>query len=106
MREITDKEQQIKALENKVNKATVTTEQLRNSSIDILKDELDDKKKGNKRKDFIIILLVLLQFLSFVYYNYSFKDFIGQYDFETTYEQSFDNNNSGSNVSDINEVNK
>lgn len=92
MREITNKDTQIKELEKKVKSANIKAEQIKNGSVEILKDELDDKKKGNKRKDFIIILLVLLQFISFIYYYYSFKNFISQYDFTTTYQVRFESN--------------
>ena len=52
--------------------------------IELLKDMLDDVRKDRKRKHTLIVLLVVLLFSAFVYYEYSFKSFLSQYDYENT----------------------
>jgi len=56
----------------------------------ILRDTLGDyrereaaREKRDKRKDFIIIILILAMVGSFIYYHWSFKDFVSKYDFIT-----------------------
>ena len=52
--------------------------------VELLKDMLDDVKKDRKRKHTLIVLLVVLLFSAFVYYEYSFKSFLSQYDYSNT----------------------
>ena len=52
--------------------------------IELLKDMLDDVRKDRKRKHTLIVLLVVLLFAGFIYYEYSFKSFLSQYDYENT----------------------
>lgn len=70
--------------------------------VELLKDMLDDAKKDRKRKHTLIVLLVVLLFAGFVYYQHSFKSFLSQYDFstetgiETTANSSNNTTNNGS----------
>lgn len=50
--------------------------------IELLKDMLDDIRKDRKRKHTLIVLLVVLLFSAFIYYEWSFKAFMSQYDYE------------------------
>lgn len=77
--------------------------------IELLKDMLDDVRKDRKRKHTLIVLLVVLLFAGFIYYEYSFKSFLSQYDYENVITtetnndaKAFDKNNTiNANISDI-----
>ena len=51
--------------------------------IEILQDNLKDMKKIIKRMQITIILLIVLLVGMAYYYEWSFKKFLSQYDFET-----------------------
>ena len=67
-------------------------QQIQSAMIEILQDCVNEDKKIIKRLQFIVILLILLLFGSFVYYTYE----LTQFDFEdvvtTTTEAITDNN--------------
>lgn len=55
--------------------------QAKEAMIDILQDVVLDYKKNVKRLQAIIVLLVVLLVGTFVYYEWSFKSFLSQYDY-------------------------
>lgn len=81
--------------------------QIQSAMIEVLQDCVKENNKTIRRLQFIIVLLIILLFGSFIYYVYSFN----QYDFEdvvtTTTETNannnvYDNNSQiHSNISDI-----
>lgn len=73
--------------------------------LELLKDTLDDIKKDRKRKHFLIVLLVILLFLAFVYYEWSFKAFLSQYDYENTITTTTENNNEAKSFDKNNTIN-
>jgi len=75
--------------------------------VELLKDMLDDIKKSNKRKHILIILLVILLFAGFIYYQYSFKSFLMEYDYENVIETvtETDNNSKVNNSHNTNAQN-
>lgn len=77
---------------------------------EVLRETLGDyrhreeaREKRDFRKDITVWLLIVLLASSFFYYQWSFKNFVSQYDFETTITQEVDaldggtaiNNNGG-----------
>lgn len=64
--------------------------------IDILQDVVQDYKKNVKRLQAIIVLLVVLLVGTFVYYEWSFKNFLSQYDYTNEIvEQTIDTEGKG-----------
>ena len=55
--------------------------QAKEAILEILQDVVLDYKRNNKRLQAIIILLVILLVGTFVYYEWSFKSFLSQYDY-------------------------
>lgn len=92
--------------ENKADKLKIDTQEV---IIDILKDSIEDNKHIIKRLQGTIVLLVCLLVATFVYYEWSFKAFMSQYDYENTIttttnadSKAYDKNNSiHTNISDI-----
>lgn len=80
---------------------------IENEIVNILKDCLDDKKTVIKRLQATIILLILLLAGTFCYYEWSFKAFMSQYDYENviTTELSTDNNSKITNSQSTNAQN-
>ena len=62
--------------------------------IELLKDMLDDVKSDRKRKHTLIVLLVVLLFSAFMYYEYSFKSFLSQYNLNSETNIKMDTSNS------------
>lgn len=73
--------------------------------IELLKDMLDDVKKDRKRKHTLIVLLVVLLFSAFVYYEWSFKAFMSQYDYQNVIETTTENNNEAKSFDKNNTIN-
>lgn len=77
--------------------------------IEILKDSIDDNKHIIRRLQATIVLLVCLLVGTFIYYEWSFKAFMSQYDYENTIttttnadSKAYDKNNTiNTNISDI-----
>lgn len=65
--------------------------------IELLKDMLDDVRKDRKRKHTLIVLLVILLFSAFVYYEWSFKAFMSQYDYSNTITTTTETNTTNDN---------
>lgn len=79
--------------------------QAKEAMIEILQDVVQDYKRNAKRLQAIIILLIVLLAGTFVYYEWSFKSFLSQYDIENTVTQEFQANgetDGNVNISDIN----
>ena len=83
--------------------------QAKEAMIDILQDVVQDYKKNVKRLQAIIVLLIVLLVGTFVYYEWSFKSFLSQYDVESTVTTTATNDNKvfdenseiNANISDI-----
>lgn len=74
--------------------------------IDILQDVVQDYKKNVKRLQAIIVLLVVLLVGTFIYYEWSFKSFLSQYDVESTVTQEFQANGETDGSVNITDINK
>lgn len=74
--------------------------------IDILKDSVSDSKAIIKRLQATVILLVCLLVGTFVYYEWSFKAFMSQYDYENTVTQEFQTSGETKGNVSISDINK
>ena len=74
---------------------------------DILRDIIEDNKRIIKRMQATIILLILLLAATFVYYEWNFKAFMSQYDYESTIttKTTTDNNSKINNSQNTNAQN-
>ena len=74
---------------------------------ELLKDNLDDYKKVVKRLQATIALLIVLLFIGFIFYIWSFFSFVAQYDIESTITTttSTDNNSKINNSQNANAQN-
>lgn len=91
--------------ENKIKQLKLDTQDV---MIEILKDSIEDSKYIIKRLQTTIVLLVCLLVGTFVYYEWSFKAFMSQYDYTNEVTQEFQTNgetNGSVNISDINKNN-
>lgn len=73
--------------------------------INILKDSIEDNKHIIKRLQITVVLLACLLVGTFIYYEWSFKAFMSQYDYTNEVTQEFQTNgetNGSVNISDIN----
>ena len=61
--------------------------------IDILKDSIDDNKHIIRRLQATIVLLVCLLVGTFIYYEWSFKAFMSQYDYTNEIVTTTNNDN-------------
>lgn len=52
--------------------------------LDIMRDTIDDGKRIIKRLQATVVLLVILLVGTFIYYEWNFKNFLQQYDYENT----------------------
>ena len=59
-------------------------QKVQDNMADILKDMLEDNKRIIKRLQSTIVLLVCLLVGTFIYYEWNFKNFLQQYDYENT----------------------
>ena len=60
--------------------------------IELLQDNLADTKKVIRRMQATIILLIILLVGTFIYYEWSFKAFMSQYDYENVITTTNANN--------------
>lgn len=74
--------------------------------INILKDSIDDNKHIIRRLQATIVLLVCLLVGTFIYYEWSFKTFMSQYDYENTVTQEFQTNGETKGNVSISDINK
>lgn len=58
--------------------------QAREAMIEILQDVVHDYKRNLKRLQAIIVLMTILLVGTFVYYEWNFKNFMSQYDYENS----------------------
>lgn len=92
--------------ENKIKQLKLDTQDV---MIEILKDSIEDSKHIIKRLQMTIVLLVCLLVGTFIYYEWSFKAFMSQYDYENTVttttnadSKAYEKNNTiNTNISDI-----
>lgn len=93
-------------MKNNVEKLKIDTQEV---IIEILKDGIEDNKHIIKRLQGTIVLLVCLLVGTFIYYEWSFKAFMSQYDYENTITTTTNadnkvynkNNSIHTNISDI-----
>lgn len=80
--------------------------QAKEAIIDILQDVVQDYKKNIKRLQAIIVLLIVLLVGTFVYYEWSFKAFLSQYDYENTVVENVINADTEGNgtITDVNKT--
>lgn len=74
--------------------------------VEILKDTVNDGKRIIKRLQATIVLLVILLAGTFVYYEWNFKNFVSQYDIESTVTQEFQTNEETKGTVNISDINK